>query len=357
MSSGPLSGPDVIDERAVSTTLGYALTLGITTLLVSGLLIVGGTFIQDQREDATRTEYRVVGQRMAADIGAADRLLATASEGGSVRVERALPDQVVGESYRMGIDRVDDTDRYRIRLRNGKESVVETVQVRSEAAVYDSGELAGDRVVIEGNAIVDEKLLVSPENEPFRYPAADENTIVVEAEAPTSVRPGTDDGAGREWVEFHDAAASGNTAITTVPNSSSGTGEGNVEDTTDGPRLDYPVEVPQSGTYCVFVRLREPPTDGDNSDSVHVGVDGNTPVTYGSDGLSVGSTETAWRWLHEVDGANEYPSVTFGSSGSHTLNLYMREDGTQVDKVALVHPTDGTCSDNEEPTGTGPEVG
>lgn len=355
LSSSPSRPRAPSDDRAVSTTLGYALTLGITTLLVSGLLIVGGTFIEDQREQATQTEYRVVGQRLAADLTAADRLLATADEGGSVTVERSFPGKIVGRNYRVGINRVPDTQRYHIRIRSGDEAIDETVHVRSKGAIYDSGELGGRTVVVEGNAIVDEKLLVHPKGEPFVYPAADAATVVVEAEAPTHVVAGTNDGAGRQWKSFFEEGASGDTAIYTTPNSSSGTGDGNVEDTTDGPRLDYPVEVPQSGTYCVFVRMREPPTNGDDSDSVHVGVDGNTPVSYGNDGISVGTTNS-WKWIHEVDGANEYPSVNFGSSGTHTLNLYMREDGTQVDKIALIR-SDGTCSDNEEPTGTGPEVG
>jgi hypothetical protein len=354
----------VIDERAVSTTLGYALTLGITTLLVSGLLIVGGTFIQDQREDATRTEYRVVGQRMAADVGAADRLLATASEGGSVRVERALPDKIVGESYRIGIDRIDDTDRYRIRLRNDKESVVETVQVRSEAAVYDSGELAGDRVVINGSALVDEKLLVYPEGETFAYPPANRNTIVVEAEAPINLEPGTAP-YDREWVSFYDPDASGRTAITTLPNTSTSGGTGNDK---TGPRLDYPVRVPQAGTYCVFVRMQAPSDDPGNSDSVHIAVDDGPLATDGGQGLSDGAPtdddsipDGGWGWVHgvEADGdSDDYRTVSFGSGGRYDINLYMREDGTRVDRIMLKRKGGSACSSYEPADGSmGPEVG
>jgi hypothetical protein len=177
---------------------------------------------------------------------------------------------------------------------------------------------------------------------------------VVEAEAPTNVTAGTGTWDTHAWVSFYDPGAGGRTAVTTSPNVSTSGGTG---DTTTGPRLDYPVAVPQPGTYCVFVRTRTPDTDAGNSDSVHVGVDGNTPVTYGDDGLSVGAVDYEWRWIHEVDGANEYPAVNFGSGGTHTLNLYMREDGTQVDRIALIRPSDGTCSADEEPSGVGPEVG
>lgn len=86
-----------MDERAVSATIGYAITLGIASLLITGLLIAGGGFLQNQREDTTETELEVIGEQISADISAADRLSATDAD--SVNITRNLPDSVTGSAY------------------------------------------------------------------------------------------------------------------------------------------------------------------------------------------------------------------------------------------------------------------
>ena len=98
----------VRDDRGVSTALGYVLTLAITTVLVSGLLIAVGGFVSDQNERVTRSELDVVGQRLAADVEAADRLVEAGSgDGGSnatVVVRSRLPETVAGRTYRVAIN-------------------------------------------------------------------------------------------------------------------------------------------------------------------------------------------------------------------------------------------------------------
>ncbi|WP_254823723.1 DUF7266 family protein [Haloglomus halophilum] len=85
------------DDRAVSTTVGYTLSLGISALLISGLLIAGGGFLQDQRVTSTRSELTVIGHQIAADIASADRLVGT--DASNIRVQRNLPDRVTGSAY------------------------------------------------------------------------------------------------------------------------------------------------------------------------------------------------------------------------------------------------------------------
>lgn len=96
------------DDRAVSTTLGYVLNLAVATLLLTGLLVAGGGLVEDQRERATRAELRVLGQQLAADLAAADRLAAAADPGDTVRVDRDLPATVTGSTY--AIEVVGGTD-------------------------------------------------------------------------------------------------------------------------------------------------------------------------------------------------------------------------------------------------------
>ncbi|MFC7028484.1 hypothetical protein ACFQH8_15745 [Halomicroarcula sp. GCM10025710] len=62
------------DDRAVSTALGYVLTLSIASLLVTGLIIAGSGFVEDRREQVVREELTVIGQQIGADLARADRL-------------------------------------------------------------------------------------------------------------------------------------------------------------------------------------------------------------------------------------------------------------------------------------------
>lgn len=87
------------DERAQSITLGYTLTLGISLILVTGLLIAGAGFVDNQRQQAARTELRVIGQQVAADISTTDRLAQSTASNSKVKLRRALPPNVAGSSY------------------------------------------------------------------------------------------------------------------------------------------------------------------------------------------------------------------------------------------------------------------
>lgn len=92
------------DERGVSTTLGYILNLTVATLVVTGLLVAGGDIVADQRDQTTRSELRVIGQQLAADLVAADELAATAEPGDTVRIERQLPREVAGRTYTIDVN-------------------------------------------------------------------------------------------------------------------------------------------------------------------------------------------------------------------------------------------------------------
>lgn len=90
------------DTRAVSTTLAYVLSLAIATLLITGLIIAGGSYVDTQREQVIRDELTVVGQQLAADIERADRLVRAGTAGSTtVRTNRTFSNRVTGESYRL----------------------------------------------------------------------------------------------------------------------------------------------------------------------------------------------------------------------------------------------------------------
>lgn len=86
------------DDRGVSTTLGYTLTLSITAVLIAGLLTAGGTLIDDQQRAVVSDELTVTGQQLASGFEDADRLAGTmkGGDGGTVRVNVWVPSDVGG---------------------------------------------------------------------------------------------------------------------------------------------------------------------------------------------------------------------------------------------------------------------
>ncbi len=113
----------------------------------------------------------------------------------------------------------------------------------------------------------------------------------------------------------------------------------NTFDTLDGPRIDYEIDFNTPGTYTVYVRMSGP---NGNDDSLHAGLDG-IPLSYGDVGIT--SSGSSWEWKDSAAGN----IVTFDiqNPGRHTFNIWMREDGTLVDKIVLQQS--GTT-----PTGLGP---
>ncbi|WP_434522062.1 DUF7266 family protein [Halorubrum sp. AS12] len=134
-------------DRAVSVTVGYVMTLAISTLLLSGLFVAGGSFVETQRERAAQGELTVVGERIAADIGTVDRLAANAASREDLTVDRpvTLPDRVSGTGYRVRVT-ADDT-RGTIALESDRTDVTVEVPFRTsenvaiENATVDGGDL------------------------------------------------------------------------------------------------------------------------------------------------------------------------------------------------------------------------
>ena len=140
----------VTGERAISPVFGYVLTLGISTLLMSGLLIAATGFVDTQRERTTENTLQVVGQQVSADIAAADRLHRT-DGATNVVIKRDLPDSVVGSQYTVFVrsDGNGPTDAY-LRLTTARPNVTVEVGVANETNVADSA-VGGGEIEISYN--------------------------------------------------------------------------------------------------------------------------------------------------------------------------------------------------------------
>jgi len=129
-------------SRGVSTALGYVLNLGVATLLVTILLLSAGTLVEDQRDRAADTELEVVGERVAADLAAADRLART-NNPTTVRVEADVPVRVAGSYYTVSVNE-SGNDQVVLHADQPDVEVVVPFDARTEvrASTVNGGELA-----------------------------------------------------------------------------------------------------------------------------------------------------------------------------------------------------------------------
>jgi len=158
--TGPVPAGE--DMRGVSPVFSYVLTLGISTLLISGLIIAAGGFVETQRETTSRNELRVLGQQVSADIAAADRLNRT--EGATeVSISRDLPERVVGSQYTVSVrtDTAGPTQPY-LELTTVQPSVTVEVGVASETDVAERTVSSGE-IVVEYRQPPDDDLVVTNE--------------------------------------------------------------------------------------------------------------------------------------------------------------------------------------------------
>ncbi|GAB3640790.1 M14 family zinc carboxypeptidase [Spirosoma arcticum] len=164
--------------------------------------------------------------------------------------------------------------------------------------------------------------------------------VVFEAESYRTAVAGTGAAAGRSWTPLNVSTASGGRAMTI-------TGVNlNVQNSLVGPRLDYALNFATTGTYNVWVRMAAG-ADGVYDDSFHLGLDG-TAVTLNPNSPNYNNGSTAWTWI-KAAGSTAF-RVVVSTPGSHTLNLWMREDGVRVDKFVM------TTSSSYVPSETGPAI-
>jgi glucose/arabinose dehydrogenase len=167
---------------------------------------------------------------------------------------------------------------------------------------------------------------------PLSQTAGGDNLVSVEAENfDASITRN-----GKNWIASKATGFSGTGSLTTAnPGALIDTGFA-----TTSPQLNYRVNFTRAGTYHVWVRGLGPAA---TDDSLHVGLDGAAVST--SD--RVGGFTTSFGWSRStMDGPTA--TIVVATPGLHTLNVWMREDGTVFDKLLL------TTNASYTPTGNGP---
>jgi hypothetical protein len=84
------------DTRGASIALTHVLAVGITTVLVAGLIIGTSGFLDDQRQRAARSGLETVGEQLATEVSYVE---GHAADGARVSVATEHPSRVAGLPY------------------------------------------------------------------------------------------------------------------------------------------------------------------------------------------------------------------------------------------------------------------
>lgn len=132
-----------MNDRGVSTTLNYVLSLGIASLLVTGLLLAGGTFVEDRQRQVIRSELSVIGEQIASDVNRADRLLTAGNVATTVTVNQSFPTRLTGTGYDIELNQANGE----LVLSSVDPEVEVSVTVETESTLVDSNADGGIVVV------------------------------------------------------------------------------------------------------------------------------------------------------------------------------------------------------------------
>ena len=140
----------------------------------------------------------------------------------------------------------------------------------------------------------------------------------------------------REWVRPTAGLGggfSGQGVVRAVPDDNMSVSTGFVE---SSPQLDYNVQFTRTGRHYVYVRGRALNTE---SNSLHFGINNSGPET--SDNITIKPTgEYEWTLRDQT--------IDVTRAGVQSLHIWMREDGTYVDKIVV------TPDPSFKPTNSGP---
>jgi len=83
-------------DRGLSTPLSHVLSVGITTILIVGLMTGASGFLENQSEQTVRQELDTIGNRIAGELDQADTL---GRQGDNVTLTTTHPESVAGSTY------------------------------------------------------------------------------------------------------------------------------------------------------------------------------------------------------------------------------------------------------------------
>ncbi|MFD1587469.1 PKD domain-containing protein [Halorientalis brevis] len=95
------------DRRGVSTVVSHTLAIGITSILILGLLFAANTYLADQETLVTEDSLETVGNRLASELSQLDRL---STRRANVTMWATHQERIAGASYDVRIDHGPECD-------------------------------------------------------------------------------------------------------------------------------------------------------------------------------------------------------------------------------------------------------
>ena len=206
-------------------------------------------------------------------------------------------------------------------------SLIGYVQAQERNRQIEYIDVSSDNEVIVGG---DEGVLYhyvfTPPKRLKQFAQEPDGTVCLEAEHyDTSLPQG-----GHRWSVTAESGAAQGKSVQALPNSGveKNTSFARYDPLKDSPKLDYRINFTRTGKYHVWIRAKG--TASDNS--VHVGIDGK--AISSSDKIEFPPSKSKYVWSRATKDKHD-ASIFISSIGLHTLNVWMNEDGTKLDRILL----------------------
>lgn len=126
-------------DRGITTAFNYVILLGITSILMSTLIIGVSGLVTTQQTDGIHAEFKVYGNKLAEDTFSVSHLAAQIDRNGqgSVDLTSALPRRIVGNQYTITVTDINDHPRYELTLRTDHPDVVVTINFKVNDELED----------------------------------------------------------------------------------------------------------------------------------------------------------------------------------------------------------------------------
>jgi hypothetical protein len=88
-------------DRGASVAVNHVLALGITAILISGLLLSAATLLRDQRANNAEPELRTIGNRIAGQITEGERMIGDSGDTVTFYIDQ--PARIAGSPYEVSL--------------------------------------------------------------------------------------------------------------------------------------------------------------------------------------------------------------------------------------------------------------
>ena len=133
------------NDRSVSFVVNYVLVIAITAVLITGIIIAGGSFVEDQREQVIAGEMRIIGNHIAGNVEQVDRY-ARAGPTSEAYINQSFGTDVTGSTWSVELDERGDTSQVVVNSTRPEVSVrvnaTTQIPVDTVNSYADSGEIS-----------------------------------------------------------------------------------------------------------------------------------------------------------------------------------------------------------------------